>query len=170
MTTDLRAVLRQMQIERHVPPESSITVVSIAPAFPDPIFGRPSLAYLGVLLIGAVSGVALSLWSDPLLTRVSRRRSWGPGLTECHISMKDIVLIAPARLGNIYRPTARIERLNMDFGEIFRILRRRWRVAVPALLLTVIATVGVYLAWPTTYQSSAEITLLGPHEPRYTTG
>lgn len=82
VTTDLRAVLRQMQIERHVPPESSITVASIAPASPDPIFGRPSLAYLGVLLIGAVSGVALSLWSDPLLTRVSTRRSWRPGLTE----------------------------------------------------------------------------------------
>ena len=82
VTTDLRAVLRQMQITQHVPPESSITAASVAPAAPDPIFGRPSLAYLGVLLIGAVSGVALSLWSDSLLTRVSRRRSWWPGLTE----------------------------------------------------------------------------------------
>ncbi len=50
----------------------------------------------------------------------------------------------------------------MDFGEIFRVLRRRWRVSVPALLLTMIAAVGAYLAWPTTYQSTAEITLLGP--------
>jgi len=50
----------------------------------------------------------------------------------------------------------------VDFAEIFRVLRRRWRVSVPALLITVLATVGMYRAWPTTYQSSAEITLLGP--------
>ena len=50
----------------------------------------------------------------------------------------------------------------MDFAEIFRVLRRRWRVSLPALLITVLATVGMYRVWPTTYQSSAEITLLGP--------
>lgn len=50
----------------------------------------------------------------------------------------------------------------MDFAEIFRVLRRRWRVSVPALLIAVLATAATYLAWPTTYQSSAEITLLGP--------
>jgi Chain length determinant protein len=49
----------------------------------------------------------------------------------------------------------------MDFGEIFRVLRRRWRVAVPVFLLTVIAAAGVYVVWPTTYESDAEITLLG---------
>jgi len=50
----------------------------------------------------------------------------------------------------------------VDFAEIFRVLRRRWRVSVPALLIAVLATVGMYRVWPTTYQSSAVITLLGP--------
>jgi polysaccharide biosynthesis protein PslJ len=48
----------------------------------------------------------------------------------------------------------------MDFGEMFRILRRRWFVAVPALLLTLIATAGMYKAWPNTYQSQMQLTLL----------
>jgi uncharacterized protein involved in exopolysaccharide biosynthesis len=48
----------------------------------------------------------------------------------------------------------------MDFGEMFRVLGRRWRISVPGLLLTVMATVGAYVAWPTTYESTAEITLI----------
>jgi uncharacterized protein involved in exopolysaccharide biosynthesis len=50
----------------------------------------------------------------------------------------------------------------MDFGEMFRILRRHWRISVPVLLLTIVATVGMIFAWPTKYQSNAEITLVGP--------
>jgi len=55
----------------------------------------------------------------------------------------------------------RIERLKMDFGEIFRILLRRWRVSVPVLMLTIAATLGMWHAWPTSYQSNTTITLLG---------
>jgi uncharacterized protein involved in exopolysaccharide biosynthesis len=50
----------------------------------------------------------------------------------------------------------------MDFGEMFRILRRHWRISVPVLLLTIVATVGMIFAWPTKYQSTAQITLVGP--------
>lgn len=49
----------------------------------------------------------------------------------------------------------------MDFAEMFRVLRRRWVIAVPALLLTLIATVGMYAVYPSTYQSTAEISLVG---------
>jgi hypothetical protein len=49
----------------------------------------------------------------------------------------------------------------MDFGEMLRVLRRRWIVAVVGALLTVSATLGAYKAWPSKYQSSAEITLIG---------
>jgi uncharacterized protein involved in exopolysaccharide biosynthesis len=49
----------------------------------------------------------------------------------------------------------------MDFGEMLRILRRRWVIAVVGGLLTVAATLGAYKAWPNKYQSSAEITLIG---------
>lgn len=49
----------------------------------------------------------------------------------------------------------------MDFGEIFRVIRRRWRVAVPVLVLTVIAVAALYVGWPTKYQSTAEISLVG---------
>lgn len=49
----------------------------------------------------------------------------------------------------------------MDFGEMLRVLRRRWIVAVVGALLTVSATLGAYKAWPNKYQASAEITLIG---------
>jgi hypothetical protein len=48
----------------------------------------------------------------------------------------------------------------MDFAEAFRVIRRRWRVAVPVLVLTVIAVAVVYVAWPTKYQSTAELSLI----------
>jgi hypothetical protein len=48
----------------------------------------------------------------------------------------------------------------MDFAEAFRVIWRRWRVAVPVLLLTVIAVALVYVAWPTTYQSTAQLSLI----------
>jgi uncharacterized protein involved in exopolysaccharide biosynthesis len=63
--------------------------------------------------------------------------------------------------GQRIQADARIEGLNMDFAEIFRILRRRWRVALPALLVTLMAAAGIYHIWPTTYQSTAEISLIG---------
>jgi hypothetical protein len=48
----------------------------------------------------------------------------------------------------------------MDFGEMFRTLCRRWYVTVPALLLTIVATAGIYKVWPNTYQSQMQLTLL----------
>ena len=76
VTGDLRGVLRQMQIDHHAGKDSFITIIQLTRTVPAPIVGRPTDAYLGVLFIGAVSGVALTLWSDPLLTRLSR--SWAP--------------------------------------------------------------------------------------------
>lgn len=49
----------------------------------------------------------------------------------------------------------------MDFGEMLRVLRRRWIVATVGIVLTLIATLGAYKGWPNKYQSSAEITLIG---------
>ena len=48
----------------------------------------------------------------------------------------------------------------MDFGEMFRVMRRRWYVVIPALLLTIVATAGVYVAWPTSYRSEVQLSLL----------
>src|SRR3984893_12372537 len=48
----------------------------------------------------------------------------------------------------------------MDFAEAFRVICRRWRIAVPVLVLTVIATAVVYVGWPTKYQSTAQISLI----------
>ncbi len=64
VTVDIRAVLYQMQAIQHVPADSLIAASQLTPAVPEPITGRPSLAYLGVLLIGAVGAVPLALWSD----------------------------------------------------------------------------------------------------------
>jgi hypothetical protein len=76
VTSDLRGALRQMQVTRHVPQRSLIQLVTLTPAVPSAIYGRPSLAYLGVLLFGAVSGIALTVWIDPVLTRLNKRQSW----------------------------------------------------------------------------------------------
>jgi hypothetical protein len=64
VTADIRAVLHQMQAAQHVPADSFITAIQLTPAVPGPITGRPSLAYLGVLLLGAIAAVPLALWSD----------------------------------------------------------------------------------------------------------
>ena len=77
VTGDLRAVLRQMQIDQHARADSFVTIVQLARTVPAPIVGRPKQAYLGVLLIGAVSGVSLVLWTDSLLARLSRKPGSG---------------------------------------------------------------------------------------------
>lgn len=74
VSADLRAELRQMQVAQHAKPESFMKIVNLYPAAPVPILGHNSLAYVGVLLFGAVTGIALTLWSDPWLTRRDRRR------------------------------------------------------------------------------------------------
>jgi hypothetical protein len=74
VTTGIRSVLYQMQAAQHAQTDSFITAVQLTPAVPVPIIGRPSLAYLGVLLIGAVVTVPLVLWSDPLFTYLRCRR------------------------------------------------------------------------------------------------
>ena len=48
----------------------------------------------------------------------------------------------------------------MDFAEAFRVICRRWRVAVPVLALTVLAVAAVYVGWPTTYTSTAQLSLV----------
>jgi hypothetical protein len=48
----------------------------------------------------------------------------------------------------------------MDFAEAFRVIRRRWRVALPVLALTVIAVAVAYVGRPTKYQSMAQISLI----------
>ena len=72
VTADIRSVLHQMQAAQHVPADSFITVIQLTPAVPVPIMGRPSLAYLGILLIGAIGAVLLALWSDRWLRYLPR--------------------------------------------------------------------------------------------------
>ncbi|WNI14420.1 chain length determinant protein [Actinacidiphila sp. ITFR-21] len=48
----------------------------------------------------------------------------------------------------------------MDLAEICRVMGRRWYILVPGLLLTVVVTVGVYLAVPISYQSQSTVMLL----------
>jgi len=77
VNANLRAELSDMQTAQHiknVKHVSMIKITSIFPALPAPILGHSTLAYIGVLLFGTVSGVALTLWSDPWLARWDRRR------------------------------------------------------------------------------------------------
>jgi uncharacterized protein involved in exopolysaccharide biosynthesis len=77
VTANLYTELNQLQATQRIPHKkhvSTIKMISLFPAIPVPVFGRSSLAYLGVMIFGAVSGVALALWSDPWLTRRGRRR------------------------------------------------------------------------------------------------
>ncbi|MGW7261304.1 chain length determinant protein [Streptomyces sp. NPDC054834] len=48
----------------------------------------------------------------------------------------------------------------MDLAEIFRVMRRRWYVLLPGLLLTAGLIVGVTLLVPVTYQSQSTVVLL----------
>lgn len=48
----------------------------------------------------------------------------------------------------------------MDLAEIFRVMRRRWYVLLPGLLLTAGLTVAVALFVPITYQSQSTVVLL----------
>lgn len=48
----------------------------------------------------------------------------------------------------------------MDLVEVIRVIRTRWYVMVPLLLLTIALTVGVDRSIPTTYQANSEVSLL----------
>ncbi|MEU4037234.1 Wzz/FepE/Etk N-terminal domain-containing protein [Streptomyces collinus] len=48
----------------------------------------------------------------------------------------------------------------MDLAEIFRVMRRRWYVLLPGLLLTACLTVAVAMMVPVTYQSQSTVVLL----------
>ena len=48
----------------------------------------------------------------------------------------------------------------MDFAEVFRVIGRRWRIAVPVLVLTVIAVAVAYAGWPAKYQSTTQLSLI----------
>jgi hypothetical protein len=48
----------------------------------------------------------------------------------------------------------------MDLAEISRVMRRRWYVLLPGLLVTAALVVGVFLAVPTKYQSQSTVELL----------
>ncbi|MHC3468715.1 YveK family protein [Streptomyces sp. 7R007] len=48
----------------------------------------------------------------------------------------------------------------MDLAEIFRVMRRRWYVLLPGLVLTAALVVGVALVVPVTYQSQSTVVLL----------
>lgn len=77
VTANIRRVLHQIQAAQHAPADSFIKVIQLTSAVPVPIIGQPSLAYLGVLLIGATAAVPLALWSDPLLCYLQRTRRAG---------------------------------------------------------------------------------------------
>ncbi|WP_063770650.1 hypothetical protein [Streptacidiphilus carbonis] len=48
----------------------------------------------------------------------------------------------------------------MDLAEIARVVRRRWYVMLPGLLVTVVMVAGLLFAVPTKYQSSSTVMLL----------
>ncbi|MCX5129578.1 chain length determinant protein [Streptomyces sp. NBC_00347] len=48
----------------------------------------------------------------------------------------------------------------MDLAEIWRVMRRRWYVLLPGLLLTAALITGVYLLVPVEYRSQSTVTLL----------
>jgi hypothetical protein len=72
VSQQFREVLHDMQGKQHVPQKSLITASTLTLSIPLPIFGRPSQAYAGIVLMGVIGGVALALWSDIIVER-SRR-------------------------------------------------------------------------------------------------
>jgi hypothetical protein len=75
VTRQFLGILHERQVAQHVRPAMMITAEVIGSPSVQPIYGRPSQAYIGVGLIGIVGGVALTLWSDPFLERRQRRKT-----------------------------------------------------------------------------------------------
>jgi hypothetical protein len=71
-------ILRDRQMAIHVPKASFATETVIAPPSNQAVTGRPSQAYIGVLLFGVIAAIALAVWSDPFLTRREQRARSGP--------------------------------------------------------------------------------------------
>lgn len=67
VTDEFRSTLYQMQARQHARPSSFIKASTLYSLAPLPAIGRPTQAYLGVLLIGIISGLALTFWFDPFL-------------------------------------------------------------------------------------------------------
>ena len=74
-TAQFRTILHDRQAAQHVGPDSMMSVSVIASGYAAPILGRPSQALAGVAILGLVSGLALTLWSDPLLKSWQYRRA-----------------------------------------------------------------------------------------------
>jgi hypothetical protein len=53
----------------------------------------------------------------------------------------------------------------MDFGEILRVVRKRWYITVPGTLLAVVLTIVAYLVVPTQYQSMSTLSLINSVRP-----
>lgn len=71
-TAEVRSVLLHMQKTQHVPSSSLITVHVLARTGPVPAIGKNSQAYLAVFFLGAIFGVALSLWTDRLFSHLTQ--------------------------------------------------------------------------------------------------
>ena len=69
-------ILRDRQMALHVPKASLATETVIAPPTNLAVTGRPSQAYLGVLLFGVIAAIALAAWTDQFLQR-REQRAWG---------------------------------------------------------------------------------------------
>lgn len=76
-TRQFQMILYQRQAAQHVTSGLLMRVEVVASPAAVPIDGRPSQAYLGVAIMGLVSGVAVALWTDPLLERLRRRKTRG---------------------------------------------------------------------------------------------
>jgi hypothetical protein len=72
VASQFRAELRSIQVAQHAKPTSMIVANTLAPSILIPILGKPSQAYLGVLLIGLISAVSITLWTDRPLRRLDR--------------------------------------------------------------------------------------------------
>jgi hypothetical protein len=75
VTAQFRTILYERQAAQHAAKDTLITATVIASPAPDPIYGRPSQAYIGVGFLGLIIGVALAVWSDQLLQRRRRRKT-----------------------------------------------------------------------------------------------
>src|ERR1051325_9487107 len=53
----------------------------------------------------------------------------------------------------------------MDFGEILRVVRKRWYITVPGTVLAVALTIVAYLVVPTQYESTATVSLINSPRP-----
>jgi hypothetical protein len=115
-----RTTLVQLQESEQVGPRLRVTASVVVPASALPVTGRPSQAYLAVLLIGLCGGLAAARWADPWLERrragrqAGTRKAAGALWSSAGLLARAVLAVQPLSGGRRDRPKAQDDAARAD--------------------------------------------------------